>query len=46
LPKECTQREFLTKWRGFLKANHPDLNPDQTADETRQFKEAVALWRR
>jgi len=46
LPKECTQREFLAKWRGFLKANHPDLNPDQSADERRQFKEAVALWRR
>jgi hypothetical protein len=46
LPKECTQREFLTKWRGFLKANHPDLNPDQTADERRRFKEAVALWQR
>jgi hypothetical protein len=46
LPKECTQREFLTKWRGFLKANHPDLNPDQTAEERRHFKDAVALWRR
>jgi hypothetical protein len=46
LPRECTQREFLSKWRGFLKENHPDLNPDQTADERRQFKEAVALWRR
>ena len=46
LPKECTQREFLGAWRRFLKANHPDLNPDQTADERRRFKEAVALWQR
>lgn len=46
LPPGCTQREFLAKWRGFLKANHPDLNPHQTADERRRFKEAVALWQR
>jgi hypothetical protein len=46
LPPGCTQREFLAKWRGFLKANHPDLNPHQTADERRRFQEAVALWQR
>jgi hypothetical protein len=46
LPADCTQREFLAKWRRFLKANHPDLNPHQSADERRRFKEAVALWQR
>jgi hypothetical protein len=46
LKEGCTQREFLTRWRGFLKANHPDLNPHQSADERRRFKEAVALWQR
>ena len=46
LEEGCTQREFLTKWRHFLKANHPDLNPHQTPDERRRFQEAVALWQR
>lgn len=46
LPAGCTQREFLVKWRRFLKANHPDLNPGQSADERRRFQEAVALWQR
>ena len=46
LPSGCTQREFLAKWRRFLKANHPDLNPGQSADERRRFQEAVALWQR
>jgi hypothetical protein len=46
LAPDCTQREFLAAWRRFLKANHPDLNPGQNADERRQFQEAVALWRR
>jgi hypothetical protein len=46
LPANCTRTRFLTTWRRFLKANHPDLNPDQTPEERRRFKEAVALWRR
>ncbi|HXF55521.1 MAG TPA: hypothetical protein VNK52_15510 [Hyphomicrobiaceae bacterium] len=46
LPAGCTQREFLAKWRRFLKENHPDLNPGQTAEERRRFQEAVALWQR
>ncbi len=46
LPPDCTARHFTTTWRRFLKANHPDLNPDQTAEERRRFAEAVALWRR
>jgi len=46
LPANCTQKRFLETWRRFLKANHPDLHPDQTADERRQFKEAVAQWNR
>ena len=46
LPHECTASEFMSRWRRFLKAHHPDLNPDQTPDERRDFAEAVALWRR
>ena len=46
LPHGCTAREFMARWRRFLKAHHPDLNPDQTPDERRHFAEAVALWRR
>ena len=46
LPPECTETEFMSAWRRFLKRNHPDLNPDQTAEERRLFAEAVGLWRR
>jgi hypothetical protein len=46
LPKGCTEKAFMTAWRGFLKRNHPDLNPDQSAEERRTFAEAVGLWRR
>jgi hypothetical protein len=46
LPRECSESEFLSAWRRFLKRNHPDLNPDQTAEERRLFAEAVGLWRR
>ena len=46
LPVDCTQDRFLTAWRRFLKAHHPDHNPDQTPEERRRFAEAVALWRR
>jgi len=46
LPPDCTETQFVTAWRRFLKANHPDLNPDQTPEERRRFAEAVGLWRR
>jgi hypothetical protein len=46
LPPNCTQQRFLLAWRHFVKRHHPDLNPDQTADERRRFAEAVALRRR
>jgi hypothetical protein len=46
LPATCTEAQFVTAWRRFLKRHHPDLNPDQTPEERRQFAEAVALWRR
>jgi uncharacterized membrane protein YccC len=46
LPAECTESQFLSAWRRFLKRNHPDLNPDQTPEERRRFAEAVGLWRR
>ena len=46
LPVTCTRAEFQLAWRRFLKRNHPDLNPDQTDEERRQFAEAVGLWRR
>jgi len=46
LPAECTETQFMSTWRSFLKRNHPDLNPDQTPDERRRFAEAVGLWRR
>lgn len=46
LPANCSAAQFMTAWRRFLKANHPDLNPDQSAEERRRFAEAVALWRR
>lgn len=46
LPPDCTARHFTAAWRRFLKANHPDLNPEQTPEERRRFAEAVALWRR
>jgi hypothetical protein len=46
LSRDCTASQFMTAWRAFLKRNHPDLNPDQTAEERRLFAEAVGLWRR
>src|SRR3989454_3050642 len=46
LPHQCTASEFVARWRRFLKANHPDLNPDPTPHQRRHFAEAVALWRR
>jgi len=46
LPQNVTRTKFLVAWRRFLKENHPDLNPGQTAEERRRFAEAVALWRR
>jgi len=46
LGPDVSERRFVTVWRRFLKANHPDLNPDQTPEERRRFAEAVALWRR
>lgn len=46
LPKDCPETRFQSAWRRFLKANHPDLNPDQTDDERRRFAEAVGMWRR
>jgi hypothetical protein len=46
LPRECTETQFIDAWRRFLKRNHPDLNPDQTAEERRLFAEAVGLWKR
>jgi hypothetical protein len=46
LPAKCTEKRFLTAWRRFVKTHHPDLNPDQTPEESRRFKEAVALKRR
>jgi hypothetical protein len=46
LPPTCTKSEFMAAWRRFLKRHHPDLNPEQTPEERRQFAEAVALWRR
>jgi hypothetical protein len=46
LPPTCTEEEFLVSWRGFLKRNHPDLNPDQSPEERRRFADAVSLWRR
>jgi hypothetical protein len=46
LPPNCTKKRFLTAWRRFLKENHPDLNPGQTAEDKRRFAEAVALWKR
>lgn len=46
LPRNCTRTQFVTAWRRFLKENHPDLNPGQSAEERRRFAEAVALWRR
>ena len=46
LPPDCSQARFVTAWRRFVKANHPDHHPDQTPEERRRFAEAVALWRR
>jgi hypothetical protein len=46
LPRECTESQFQSVWRRFLKRHHPDLNPDQTPEERRYFAEAVGLWRR
>ena len=46
LPPDCSQERFVTAWRRFLKAHHPDHNPDLSAEERRRFAEAVALWRR
>jgi hypothetical protein len=46
LPADCSHKRFVVAWRQFLKENHPDLNPEQSAEERRLFKEAVALWRR
>jgi len=46
LPADCTQAQFVVAWRRFLKANHPDLNPDQAPEQRRRFQDAVAMWRR
>jgi hypothetical protein len=46
LPRNCTRTQFLAAWRRFLKENHPDLNPGQSAEDRRRFAEAVSLWRR
>ena len=46
LPRECSESQFQTSWRSFLKRHHPDLNPDHTPEERRYFAEAVGLWRR
>jgi hypothetical protein len=46
LSRGCTESEFTTTWRRFLKRHHPDLNQDQTPEERRLFAEAVGLWRR
>jgi len=46
LPPICSQERFVTAWRRFVKAHHPDHNPDQSPEERRRFAEAVALWRR
>jgi hypothetical protein len=46
LPANCTEGQFIASWRGFVKRNHPDLNPDQTPEERRRFAEALALRRR
>ena len=45
LPSDCSQQRFVAAWRRFVKANHPDHNPDQSAEERRRFAEAVALKR-
>ena len=46
LPPDCSQDRFVTAWRRFLKAHHPDHNPNQSPEERRRFAEAVGLWRR
>jgi len=46
LTRGCTESEFTSTWRRFLKRHHPDLNHDQTPEERRLFAEAVGLWRR
>lgn len=46
LPLDCSQERFVLAWRRFVKAHHPDHNPDQTPEERRRFAEAVALRRR
>src|SRR5882724_5501903 len=46
LGRGCTESEFTSTWRRFLKRHHPDLNHDQTPEERRLFAEAVGLWRR
>jgi curved DNA-binding protein CbpA len=46
LPRNSTRTQFLTAWRRFLKENHPDLNPGQSAEERLRFAEALSLWRR
>ena len=46
LPANCSQQRFVLAWRRFVKTHHPDLNPDQTAEERRRFAEVVALRRR
>ena len=46
LPADCSEKRFLATWRKFLKDNHPDLNPHQSADERRRFAVALSLRRR
>lgn len=46
LPRNCSQKKFMIAWRRFLKEHHPDLNPEQSEEERRHFKETVALWKR
>jgi hypothetical protein len=46
LRADCTVAEFAASWRVFLKRHHPDLNPDQTAEERRHFASVMAMRRR
>ena len=44
--RKASHEEISKAYRQLARKYHPDLNPEQSADERRRFKEAVALWRR
>ena len=44
LRSTCTDQELSTAFRGLIKANHPDLNPDRINEATRTTQNLLAAY--